>query len=41
LERACFDYLLLEDSSYVGESWAGSTEIYRSTASPCRVRIPR
>jgi hypothetical protein len=21
LERACFDYLLLEDSSYVGESW--------------------
>jgi FMN-dependent oxidoreductase (nitrilotriacetate monooxygenase family) len=28
LERACFDYLLLEDSSYVGESWAGSTEIY-------------
>ena len=28
LERACFDYVLLEDSSYVGESWAGSTEIY-------------
>ena len=28
LERACFDYLLLEDSSYVGESYAGSTEIY-------------
>src|SRR5271170_2667051 len=28
LERACFDYLLLEDSAYVGESWAGSTEIY-------------
>jgi FMN-dependent oxidoreductase (nitrilotriacetate monooxygenase family) len=28
LERACFDYLLLEDSSYVGESWAGSTAIY-------------
>jgi len=28
LERACFDYLLIEDSSYVGESWAGSTEIY-------------
>ncbi len=28
LERACFDYVLLEDLSYVGESWAGSTEIY-------------
>ncbi len=28
LERACFDYVLLENSSYVGESWAGSTEIY-------------
>ena len=27
-ERARFDYVLLEDSSYVGESWAGSTEIY-------------
>jgi FMN-dependent oxidoreductase (nitrilotriacetate monooxygenase family) len=28
LERACFDYILLEDSSYVGESYHGSTEIY-------------
>ena len=28
LERACFDYVLLEDSSYVGESWGGSTELY-------------
>ena len=28
LERACFDYLLLEDSSYVGESFGGTTEIY-------------
>lgn len=28
LERACFDYILLEDSSYVGESYNGSTEIY-------------
>ena len=27
LERACFDYLLLEDSSYVGESYGGSTEL--------------
>ncbi|MBS0558799.1 MAG: NtaA/DmoA family FMN-dependent monooxygenase [Proteobacteria bacterium] len=28
LERACFDYLLLEDSSYIGESYKGSREIY-------------
>jgi FMN-dependent oxidoreductase (nitrilotriacetate monooxygenase family) len=28
LERACFDYILLEDSSYVGESFGGSTELY-------------
>lgn len=28
LERACFDYILLEDSSYIGESYNGSTEIY-------------
>ena len=28
LERACFDYLLLEDSIYVGETWRGSREIY-------------
>jgi FMN-dependent oxidoreductase (nitrilotriacetate monooxygenase family) len=28
LERACFDYLLIEDSSYVGESYGGSTELY-------------
>jgi FMN-dependent oxidoreductase (nitrilotriacetate monooxygenase family) len=28
LERACFDYVLLEDSSYIGESWGGSREIY-------------
>ena len=28
LERACFDYILLEDSSYVGESFNGSTEVY-------------
>jgi FMN-dependent oxidoreductase (nitrilotriacetate monooxygenase family) len=28
LERACFDYVLLEDSSYVGESYGGSTELY-------------
>ncbi|MGK0173047.1 MAG: FMN-dependent oxidoreductase (nitrilotriacetate monooxygenase family) [Gammaproteobacteria bacterium] len=28
LERACFDYILLEDSSYVGESFGGTSEIY-------------
>ncbi len=28
LERACFDYILLEDSSYVGESFGSSNEIY-------------
>jgi FMN-dependent oxidoreductase (nitrilotriacetate monooxygenase family) len=28
LERACFDYILLEDSSYVGESFGGSTALY-------------
>lgn len=28
LERACFDYILLEDSSYIGESFAGSRAIY-------------
>ena len=28
LERACFDYILLEDSSYVGESYNGSTDLY-------------
>jgi FMN-dependent oxidoreductase (nitrilotriacetate monooxygenase family) len=28
LERAGFDYLLLEDSSYIGESFKGSRDIY-------------
>ncbi len=28
LERACFDYILIEDSSYVGESFNASTKIY-------------
>lgn len=27
-ERACFDYLLLEDSIYVGETWQNSRDIY-------------
>jgi FMN-dependent oxidoreductase (nitrilotriacetate monooxygenase family) len=37
LERACFDYLLLEDSSYVGESYNGSTALYLSSA----IAVPR
>ncbi len=37
LERACFDYLLIEDSSYVGESFGGSTEIYLKNA----IAVPR
>lgn len=37
LERACFDYLLLEDSSYVGESYGGSTALYLSNA----IAVPR
>lgn len=28
LERSCFDYILLEDSSYVGESFKASNDIY-------------
>ena len=41
LERACFDYVLIEDLSYVGESWAGSKEIYLEHGSRCRARTPR
>ncbi len=37
LERACFDYILLEDSSYVGESFNGSTDIYLKNA----IAVPR
>lgn len=37
LERACFDYILLEDSSYVGESFNGSTEVYLKNA----LSVPR
>jgi FMN-dependent oxidoreductase (nitrilotriacetate monooxygenase family) len=37
LERACFDYILLEDSSYVGESFNGSTETYLKNA----IAVPR
>lgn len=37
LERACFDYLLIEDSSYVGESYNGSTELYLKRA----IAVPR
>jgi alkanesulfonate monooxygenase SsuD/methylene tetrahydromethanopterin reductase-like flavin-dependent oxidoreductase (luciferase family) len=27
-ERACFDYLMLEDSIYIGETWQNSRDIY-------------
>jgi FMN-dependent oxidoreductase (nitrilotriacetate monooxygenase family) len=37
LERACFDYILLEDSSYVGESFGGSTDLYLKHA----IAVPR
>ncbi len=37
LERACFDYLLIEDSSYVGESYGGSTELYLQNG----IAVPR
>ncbi len=37
LERACFDYLLLEDSSYIGESYGDSREIYLHHA----IGVPR
>ena len=37
LERACFDYLLIEDSSYVGESYGGSRDIYLRNA----LAVPR
>jgi len=37
LERACFDYILLEDSSYIGESFGGSREIYLNNG----ISVPR
>jgi FMN-dependent oxidoreductase (nitrilotriacetate monooxygenase family) len=37
LERACFDYILLEDSSYIGESYGNSREIYLRTG----LAVPR
>ena len=37
LERACFDYVLIEDSSYIGESYGGSTAIYLENA----IAVPR
>jgi FMN-dependent oxidoreductase (nitrilotriacetate monooxygenase family) len=37
LERACFDYVLIEDSSYVGESFQGSTELYLKSG----IAVPR
>jgi len=37
LERACFDYVLIEDSSYIGESYGASTAIYLENA----IAVPR
>ncbi len=37
LERACFDYILIEDSSYIGESYGGSRDIYLRNA----LAVPR
>lgn len=31
LERACFDYLLIEDSIYVGENWQNSRDLFLKT----------
>src|SRR5882757_4835638 len=28
IERACFDYMLLEDSIYIGQNWQNSREIF-------------
>src|SRR5258708_2332013 len=28
IERACFDYLLLEDSIYIGQNWQNSRDIF-------------
>ena len=37
LERACFDYVLIEDSSYIGESYGSSRDIYLRQA----LSVPR
>jgi FMN-dependent oxidoreductase (nitrilotriacetate monooxygenase family) len=37
LERACFDYVLIEDSSYIGESYGASNAIYLENA----IAVPR
>ena len=31
LERACFDYLLIEDSIYIGQNWQNSRDIFLKT----------
>ena len=28
IERACFDYLLIEDSIYIGQNWQDSRDIF-------------
>ena len=32
LERACFDYLLIEDSTFIGENWQNSRDIFLQNA---------
>ena len=41
LERARFDYLLIEDSSYVGESYGNSRDIYLRGGLSTRARTLR
>ncbi|SON55669.1 putative monooxygenase MoxC [Hartmannibacter diazotrophicus] len=37
MERACFDYILIEDSIYVGQNWKNSREIFLKNG----ISIPR
>ena len=40
IERACFDYMLLEDSIYVGETYGGTRDFYLRRACRSRARNP-
>ena len=41
IERACFDYLLIEDSIYIGQNWQNSRDMFLRTACRCRGRSRR
>ena len=41
LERACFDYILLEDSTAVSESLHGSSEVFCVEGLRCLVKTKR